>query len=502
MDKIVTAIGERLGFSSLSYPVPRHANTIKYMLGGMTLFCIMAAIVSGILLAQFYNPNPEYAQASVVYIASEVFLGGFMRNFHFWAANVSLILISFHAVRVFVNGSYKKPREMTYLTGIMLLVIMIALFFSGTVLKWDQEALEALAHNDAAMGFIGQAGSFFTSNAGVSVPFLPRLYVMHVSVLMLALFAVLFVHLYLVKKHGISPKSVYGAVARATSGTGSSSFRSHLKTLLGFGLLTLSLIATLAILFPASLGQPGVPGAEVTKPPWIFLPLYALESTFGMTALIWGPAIILLALVALPFIDRGRWVSPRQRKVIITLGALFISALVLLGYYAWKTPVKSHMGVAIPSLLQHIHDAVIPPAAAHGMTKVNPNPINIQLGDRVTVQAEGLEPGSYHIKLSGMHASYEVGPITVGQEHGFTQELNLPISQPDVFRIHLTGPKGQTIYAQHPLAVQATIKPGSNAATAREFRLDKKQSAAEITLIVSFILLLSVAGALLVLGRD
>jgi ubiquinol-cytochrome c reductase cytochrome b subunit len=504
MGKLLSAVNNRLGGSELAYPVPEHANSVKYMLGGVTLFCILTAVFSGIILAQFYNPDPNYAHASIVYTSSKVFLGDFVRNVHFWSANLALILIIFHAVRVFVTGSYKKPREATWLTGILLLVVMFAIVFSGTILKWDQEAVEALAHSDAAASFLGPIGVLFSSGAGVSVPFLPRLYAAHVGTLILLLFLTLFIHLFLVKKHGISPKAVYGAVVHSTHGKGSSNFLAHLKIMIGYGLLSVSLIATLALLFSAPLGQPGVPGAELTKPPWIFLPLYALENIFGMAALFWAPAVILILLIALPFIDRNDKVSPRQRKAAVTIGALFIAVLLALGYYAWKTPVKSHMmgGQNInKSAISKISNLFFPVVSAGGShaQRVNASPANIMLGDKVTIEAEGIKPDTYRVSLHGFRGSFDLGEVTVGEEEGFVQEYAVPIEEPDVLRIQLTDSSGKKFYSENPLVVQVKQYPNAAEASAKEYPLNSQNSHAELLVIFSLILMFSFAGAILVL---
>lgn len=499
MGKIASTLNSRLGLSSFSYPTLKHANSVKYMLGGMTLFCILTAVASGIFLAQFYNPDPEYAHGSVVYISQKVFLGDFIRGVHFWSANIAMVLLMFHALRVFITGSYKKPREGTWLTGVILLGIMLAIFFTGTVLKWDQEAVEALAHNDAAAKAVGGIGHFFLSTAGISVTYLPRLYIMHASILILLLFAVLFVHLFLIKKHGISPKAVIGAVARATHGEGSSSFPEHAKKLTGYGFLTVALISSLALLSPAPLGTPGVAGAELTKPPWIFLPLYALENKFGMQAFFWAPAIIFIALIALPFIDRSQWISPRQRKLVVTIGSLFIAVLIMLGYYAWKSPVHGHMGMLRINIGQAISNTFFPKAYAHGMAKVNANPSNVMVGDKISISADGLNPsGIYNISLIGFHDTYDLGPVMVDDDY-FDQSYSIPSDQPDTYRIKLTGPSGAAIYSERQLNVESKIYPDNLMPSAKHLDVHSQKSASELAIIFSLILIFSFAGALLIL---
>ena len=148
----------RLGLRSLTYHVPSYANAIPYLLGGITLFGILILIATGIYLAQFYHPNPTDAHASVFYIVTEAQLGDFVRSVHFWTANIVMITLLLHLLRVVIGGAYRAPREVTWAIGVGLLVVMLGFFFTGTVLKWDQEAFEALGHNEAIGTILGSLG--------------------------------------------------------------------------------------------------------------------------------------------------------------------------------------------------------------------------------------------------------------------------------------------------------------------------------------------------------
>lgn len=129
---------ERLGVSALDYPVPTHANTFWYSLGGITLLSFLVTFVTGILLTQFYNPSPTVAHASVHYISDTPGLST-IRALHHWSANLGFALLIAHMLRVLFTGAYRPPRTITYLVGVGLLFVAFQLFFTGTVLRWDQE---------------------------------------------------------------------------------------------------------------------------------------------------------------------------------------------------------------------------------------------------------------------------------------------------------------------------------------------------------------------------
>ena len=137
---------QRLPLKTFNYEVPKHANTFLFSLGGITLISVIVAIFSGVILAVFYSPNPELANQSIRIFVTDVKLGSLVRGLHVWAANVAVVMMIIHLLRVLFYGSYRKPRELHWLFGVALFVVMVGLVFTGTILKWDQEASEALAH--------------------------------------------------------------------------------------------------------------------------------------------------------------------------------------------------------------------------------------------------------------------------------------------------------------------------------------------------------------------
>ncbi len=338
------AVDERLGLSGLAYPVPEHANSLPYLLGGITLFGFIILTVTGVLLAQFYHPHPADAHDSVIYIITQAPLGDFIRSVHFWTANLVVVTAILHLIRVFITGSYKRPREVNWLVGLGLLAVTLGFVFTGTVLKWDQEGVEALAHNREIGELLGLWGVWFTSEFSRSVPLLTRLYLGHVTLLPAAFTLLIIAHVYLIKQLGISPRPTDEATSGPpTKEQGTSRFTIHLRRMAGFGLLLLTLVGALALVWPAPLGQAGVPGAEVTKPPWMFLPFYPLEDLFGVRGLLVSSVILFALLALVPLVDRSPWLSPRRRRKIIAAGILLLALLVILGGYAWLSRPAPHL---------------------------------------------------------------------------------------------------------------------------------------------------------------
>jgi ubiquinol-cytochrome c reductase cytochrome b subunit len=345
-------IDSRFGLRALRYHVPAYANRLPYLLGGITLVGILVLFATGIYLAQFYHPDPADAHASVVYIIDEAQLGAFVRGVHYWTANIVMVTLLFHVGRVLVWGAYRAPREVTWLAGVGLLVVMIGLFFTGSVLKWDQEAFEALGHNEEMGKILGGLGVWFTTEFSRGTSLLERVYTAHITILPALLTLIVAVHLMLVRYHGIAPrpgeeevvvKEEMGPAEQGRHAAGVSHFDVHLRKIAGYGLLLTAIIIVLALLLAPPLGPAPVPGEEVTKPAWVFIWLYPFENWWGLTALLWLPIGLVLALALIPFLDRAPSNALRNRWLLLLLVALVFAAIVAFGIYGRLTVPQAHL---------------------------------------------------------------------------------------------------------------------------------------------------------------
>ncbi len=319
------ALDERLGFSSLRYPVPRHSNTIAWTLGGLTLASLVILILTGILLAQFYTPTPQDARESVLHIQTQVPFGNLLRGVHIWAAQAMFVLALAHLARILITGSYKKPREANWLIGLALLGMVFLLIFTGSTLRWDQEAFEAVAHNSELAGLAGGFGTWFTPEFGAGTALVSRLYLAHVSFLPTVVFLLLIGHFALVRRHGVSPSSQV-AVGEVDDDT-TVPFTEHVRHLIGWSFILLGILVALAALTSTPIGASPVDGVEVTKPLWTFYWVFQLENWIGIDGLFWAPAVVMLFLASLPFLDRSPHRRPTRRKWVIGAALLLFGAL-------------------------------------------------------------------------------------------------------------------------------------------------------------------------------
>jgi ubiquinol-cytochrome c reductase cytochrome b subunit len=330
---LLQTVKDRLGFGALEYEVPEHSNSFKYSLGGMTLCAFSLLVVSGILLAQFYVPDPDRANSSVHYLVDQVWLGWFLRGIHFWSGDVLSITLLLHMIRVAFTGSYKAPREINWYVGVGLLVMMVGLLFTGTVLKWDQEAYEALAHFTWVADGMGILGLPLTERFAQGVPLLSRIYMWHISLLPLLTVPLIGLHLFFIKHHKLSPLPDQSTDAKPIR------FTNHLAYLTRAGAGIFLLICLLALTIAPPLGEPPVAGMEVTKPPWQFVWLYALENLW-VPFLVVAPLLGILFLLAVPIIDRGPETHWKKRPVAtwVLIACIVLSvALILWGKFTTMT---------------------------------------------------------------------------------------------------------------------------------------------------------------------
>lgn len=322
-------VQERFAIRALDYPVPARANRLDFMLGALTLVALTLLAITGIVLTQYYNPAPLEAHGSIQYLITAQPLITFLRDVHVWSASGALLLVFTHLSAVFWRGGFRRPREGLWWSGVILLAILFGLAFTGTVLRADQEAVEALAHAVAGAKVAGPLGAPLQPGFTPSSPSLTRIYGLHVAVLPLALVALLSLHLWLIRHLGVS-----------APGDVRTPFRTHLRPLAGFALLVVGLVAAIALVSPATLLAPGVEGFEVTKPFWPFLWIYAAENLFGLKGMLVAPAVLFGFLAVVPVIDRG---DAGRRRIMRIMGVLLLVLIIAGIIYAAFAPAQSHL---------------------------------------------------------------------------------------------------------------------------------------------------------------
>jgi hypothetical protein len=192
----------------LAKPVPAAARRWWYCLGGITAFLFGLQAVTGILLAFYYQPTPDAAYASVAYIEQEVRFGAAVRAIHHWAANGMIVLCVAHMLRVYVLGAYRAPRELNWVSGVVLLLLTLVFGFTGYLLPWDQRAFWATTVGSEIAGAVPIVGDLvlvlLRVGWDVGALTLARFYALHVLIFPLSTVTLMGLHFVMVRRLGIA----------------------------------------------------------------------------------------------------------------------------------------------------------------------------------------------------------------------------------------------------------------------------------------------------------
>jgi ubiquinol-cytochrome c reductase cytochrome b subunit len=339
----------------LHVEIPISART--YYLGGITLFFFMVQATTGVLLAIYYQPTPEAAYQSILFIMNQVNFGWLIRSIHSWGANLMILFCVLHLLRVFFQAAYKAPREVTWVVGTGLLVVTLGFGFTGYLLPWDQRAFWATTVGSEIAGALPAVGQellvFLRGGTEVTARTLSRFFGTHVLVLPLSLVGALLIHLVMVHQQGLADPKRRAAdpnevVLAAASSSGFE--RETKKKLLPFfpnyildeviaWYVMLAVLIVLASLFPAGLEAPANPlqTPAHTKPEWYFLFLYQWLKLVPRIVGVALPIVGGLVLVLLPFLDRNPYIAARRRPIAIALATITIIGVVAFTIWGWRS---------------------------------------------------------------------------------------------------------------------------------------------------------------------
>ena len=246
-----------------------------FVTGSILLMLLTVQFVTGVVLAMFYVPTPDHAYDSIRFIMERLAFGHVLRGLHFFGASFIVVAAVVHMLRVVALGSYKNPREVTWITGVVLLLVILGFALTGYLLPWDQKAYWAttVTINIARSGPFGeQVAGLLQGGTNLGSLTLLRWYAAHVFLLPAALICFVVAHLFLMRRHGIS-----GAL-KPVEGAAKPFYPYHaLKDTIA-GALVFSLLLTFAIVFRAPFDPIADPSdaAYVPRPEWYFLSLFQL----------------------------------------------------------------------------------------------------------------------------------------------------------------------------------------------------------------------------------
>ena len=325
-------------------PLPKHINWL-FSLGAMALFLLILQAATGAFLAIYYSPSPDHAYNSLVYINNEVPFGGFVRGLHHWGASAMVIVVFLHLLRVVVYDSYKAPRELTWIVGVLLLLIVLGFGFTGYLLPWDQKAYWATvvgAKIASTVPFIGDAiGKILRGGEEVGAVTLARFYAIHTIWLPWIVFGLVGLHLLFVRHLGSSglPQNNPTDTNAGKPFYPDQLFEDSVAILILFSILV---VMALFVPVPTEAIADPTDASYDPRPEWYFLFLFQLLKYFEGSLEVVGtfviPTLAILLLFLVPFLARKERLPIRKRPVALAITCISVLTLVSLTILGMRSP--------------------------------------------------------------------------------------------------------------------------------------------------------------------
>src|SRR5512145_1449254 len=328
--------------------VPQHRYSLWYYFGGMTLFLFAMQVGTGALLLLYYRPSANEAYESVQFIMTRVPFGWLVRSIHSWSANLMVAAAVAHLFSVLFLHSYRRPREMTWVSGMLLLALTLGFGFTGYLLPWNELAYFATRVGTDIMAAVPWAGDFLVrfirGGPDVTGATLTRLFGMHVAILPMIATVLLGLHVWLVQAHGMSvPPALEESSAKAGRRVPALPFVPHFVLREAFGwTLALALLAGLSAFYPWELGvkaDPFLPAPAGIRPEWYFLWMFQALKFFpahvlgiaGELVALGGIGLFFAVAFLVPF-----WATSARTRAIARWGGvatlIMMAVLTLLAY--------------------------------------------------------------------------------------------------------------------------------------------------------------------------
>jgi len=320
--------------------LPPHTGWL-HVFGSLSLLLFVSQTLTGIMLLLYYRPTPEEAHKSIQYITAEVNFGWLYRQIHAWGASLMILAVILHMIRTYFFGAYKKPRELTWVTGVLIFLVTITFGFTGYLLPWNQIAFWATTVGTESANKVPIVGEwlryFIRGGDVVTGETLSRFFVVHVIILPWVLTGLVTIHLVLMRAANLATLEPVGEEKPLEPKYGIPFFPVHVCKESIVIVLLIAVLVTLAVASPWEIGEPANPLAtpEHIKPEWYFLPSYQLlkyfEGKYGAFFGIIACSVPFALLFFWPFVDRGRNRHPKKRPLAVSVGLLGLVAALVLG---------------------------------------------------------------------------------------------------------------------------------------------------------------------------
>ncbi|GAB4185539.1 MAG: cytochrome bc complex cytochrome b subunit [Calditrichia bacterium] len=318
-------------------PIPTHMKKWLCCMGATPLILFGLQVLTGILLTFYFVPSPDMAYESVRHITEDVRFGYWLRGIHRWGANLMIISLLLHMVRVFFTNAYRKPRELNWIIGVLLFFITLTFSFTGYSLTYNQLSYWATTVGTNMIKEVPLIGElmlhFLRGGDVVNANTLTRFYVLHVVFLPTTLVILIFMHILFVRVHGVSIPDGFKKEYYAF-------YPHHFYKIIIATFFLLTLMSTLTVIYPPGLGEPANPAVTPLhiKPEWYFFPTYRFLKLVPLKIGMLASALFVVVMTFWPFIEpifsKDLKIRTKISYVVGTLTLIFTVILTI-----WETVV-------------------------------------------------------------------------------------------------------------------------------------------------------------------
>jgi ubiquinol-cytochrome c reductase cytochrome b subunit len=358
--RLMQWLDDRMGIRSILHhaldePIPGGARW-AYIFGSGLLYLFISQVITGVFLALYYVPSADHAHTVVSYVVKEVTSGSFIRSIHAYGSSGIMILLVLHIGQTVLYGSYKGRRELLWLSGCVLLALMLGMAFTGYLLPWDQKAYFATAVGTNLMAEVPWVGSvlqrLLRGGNQMGTLTLSRFYVLHVMVLPAMILGFIVAHVFFFRKAGAAGPIEEDPVAPKLPAAPFYPRQVLLDAV--FSIAIIGVLALFAIYLPMSLGPAANPADThfLPRPEWYYRPAFQLLKYVSGRASLLGillPGLLAVIFAAVPFIDRKLERRPWRRPLVVGSFLVFLIGYVGLGVASYRDDYSD------PAMAQQMH---------------------------------------------------------------------------------------------------------------------------------------------------
>ncbi len=347
MNKVGTWLAERIPLDTVQLreltnePVPNHLKRWWFALGGTPAYLFVVQIVTGILLAFYYQPSASTAYESVEYITHHAAFGWYLRSMHKWAATLMIAAVILHQMRVYFTAAYRRPRELNWVIGMALLCCTLLTGFTGYSLVFEQlsywGATVAANISDAVPVIGSLAKQMLLGGETYNDRTLSRFYILHAAVLPTTIIILVAIHIAFIRMHGVTELKFGDEDPQKPQHF--NFFPDHMLTELMIGLVLMIVLSALATLLPATMGPRANPliTPEVIKPEWFFYVSFRWLKLFSLSFAVLSTGFIVAAMFLWPWIDAVLRRVTGKEDISVYIG--IVATFLLVGLTVWEAAV-------------------------------------------------------------------------------------------------------------------------------------------------------------------